>query len=97
MALNDEELNRRREERKQEKALMDKQMRLLKIGAIITAAVMVLCGAAVLITSGMVKPQQSAPPQIQTPTTEPSVPTEPPVTEPPKPAIPDTEIGRAHV
>ena len=92
MALNDEELNRRREERKQEKALMDKQMRLLKIGAIITAAVMVLCGAAVLITSGMVKPQQSAPPQLQTPTTEPSVPTEPPVTEPPKPAIPDTVI-----
>lgn len=93
MALNDEELNRRRKERKKEKALLDKQMRLLKIGAIITAVVMVVCCAAVLITSGMVKPQQPEQPQMQVPeTTQPSATEEPTIPTEPKPTIPDTVI-----
>ena len=93
MALNDEELNRRREERKKEKALLDSQLRWLKLGAIITAVVIVLCGAAVLITNGLVKPRQPAPPQMQTPSTSATTtPTQPPETTPPKPAVPDTVI-----
>ena len=88
MALNDEELNRRREERKQEKAFADKQMRLLKIGAIMTAVVMVICVAAILVTGGMVsKPQMEA-----SAPTEPSVPAEPTVPTEPKPTVPDTVI-----
>ena len=88
MALNDEELNRRREERKQEKAFADKQMRLLKIGAIMTAVVMVICVAAILVTGGMVsKPQMEA-----SAPTEPSVPAEPTVPTEPKPTGPDTVI-----
>ena len=93
MALNDEELNRRRKERKQEKELLDKQMRWLKLGAIVTAVVMVLCGAAVLITSGMVKRQQPTPPQLEVPeTTAPAPSTEPTVPTEPKPTIPNTVI-----
>ena len=93
MALNDEELNRRREERKKEKALLDSQLRWLKLGAIITAVVIVLCGAAVLITNGLVKPRQPAPPQMQAPSTSATTtPTQPPETTPPKPAVPDTVI-----
>ena len=90
MALNDEELNRRREERKREKAFLDSQFRWLKLGAIITAVVLVLCAAALLIVTGLVKPQQSAAPQLQTPAT--SAPTEPAPTAPTEPPIPNTVI-----
>ena len=93
MALNDEELNRRREERKREKALLDSQLRWLKLGAIITAVILVLCGAALLITNGLIKPQQTVPPQLQTPATSvTTAPTQPPETTPTEPAIPNTVI-----
>ena len=93
MALNDDELNRRRDERKREKALLDQQMRWLKLGAIATAVVMVFCGAALLVTKALVKPQQTTPPQVEVSVvTEPSAPTQPPETTEPKPTIPDTVI-----
>ena len=75
MALNDEELNRRREERKRQKALQVSQLRWLKWGAVITAVILVLCGAAVLITNGIVQHRQKAQTQMQI--TEPTVVTEP--------------------
>lgn len=85
MALNDDELNRRREERRQEKALIDAQMRWLKLGAVITAGVLVFCGAALLITTAIVKTRPL--PQLQTPAnTETTVPTEP------APTAPDTVV-----
>ena len=89
MALHDDELNRRREERKKERALQNSQWRMLKWGAIITAVVMVLCGTAVLITKlavGQKAPQLETPPTQVTTPTEPTVPVE---TEPP---IPNTVI-----
>ena len=93
MALNDDELNRRREERKKDKALMDSQWRMLKWGAIMTAVVLVLCGAALLITNIVVGSRPDETPQLDTPpVTEPAAPTEPPVTTEPKPEIPDTVI-----
>lgn len=90
MALNDEELNRRREERKRQKALQVSQLRWLKWGAVITAVILVLCGAAVLITNGIVQHRQKAQTQIQM--TEPTVVTEPTETTQPKPTVPNTVI-----
>ena len=81
MALNDDELNRRREERREEKALIDAQMRWLKLGAVITAGVLVFCCAALLITAAIVKTRPLT--QVQTPvTSEPTEPTEPKPTKP---------------
>lgn len=90
MALNDEELNRRREERKRQKALQVSQLRWLKWGAVITAVILVLCGAAVLITNGIVQHRQKAQTQMQM--TEPTVVTEPTETTQPKPTVPNTVI-----
>ena len=92
MALNDDELNRRREERKKEKAMMDAQWRMLKWGSIIMAVVMVLCGAALLITNIVVGSRPGNPPQVDVQVTEPTISTEPPVTTEPEPEIPDTVI-----
>ena len=50
MAFDNDELNKRREERKKEKQFYEAQMRLLKIGMIVTAVTMVVCVAAMLIT-----------------------------------------------
>ena len=87
MAFEDEELNKRREERRQEQRFLAKQQRFLKIGIVMTAVTLVFCAAALLIANGIVnapeKPQLSAPP-----TTTASQPTE---TEP-APTVPDTVI-----
>ncbi len=68
MAFDNDELNKRREERKKEKQLFDAQMRWLKIGTVSTAVVMVLCMAAILITKGLVslpKPPETSGPQLE--------------------------------
>ncbi|MBE6976679.1 MAG: CapA family protein [Ruminococcaceae bacterium] len=81
MAFENDELNKRREARRKEQEFMAQQYRWLKIGAIVTAAVMVLCGAAILITKGLVNLPRPTPPTVEVP----------PTTEP-KPVIPDTVI-----
>ena len=88
MAFDNDELNKRREERQREKQFFDKQLRLLKIGVIMTAVTLVLCGAALLITQGIVsapKPTQPSQPSIE-------VSTAPPETTEPAPTVPDTVI-----
>ena len=92
MALDNDELNKRREERKKEKQFYDAQMRLLKIGTIVTAATMVACVAALLITKGLVSiPKPTEPSQPQLEVTEP-VTTAPPETTVPEETIPDTVV-----
>jgi len=87
MAFEDEELNKRREERRQEQRFLAKQQRFLKIGIVMTAVTLVFCAAALLIANGIVnapeKPQLSAPPTTTAP--------QPTETEP-APTVPDTVI-----
>jgi len=93
MAFDNEELNKRREERRKEKQFYDAQVRLLKIGAIVTAVTMVVCVAAMLITKGLVSlPKPTEPSQPQLEATEPSGTTAPPETTVPEETIPDTVI-----
>ena len=84
MAFDNEELNKRREERKQEKQLYNSQMRLLKIGAVATAVVMVFCLVAILIAQGVInapKPPENNQAEMDAtgsvPTPETGAPTEP--------------------
>ncbi len=92
MAFDNDELNRRREERKKEKQFFDAQMRLLKIGTVITAVTMVFCVAAILVTKGLVslpKPQETDAPQLEV--TEPLT-TAPAETTVPEETVPDQVI-----
>lgn len=86
MAFEDEELNKRREERRQEQQFLARQQRFLKIGIVMTAVTLVVCAAALLIANGIInaprEPELSTPPAIQTQPTE---------TEP-APTVPDTVI-----
>ena len=87
MAFEDEELNKRREERRQEQKFLAKQQKFLKIGIIMTAVTLVFCAAALLIANGIInaptKPQLSVPPTTLAP--------QPTETEP-APTVPDTVI-----
>lgn len=93
MAFDSEELNKRREERLREQAAYLKQMKLLKIGLIVTVCVMVLCCAAMIVTAKVIVPrlqmQATAPTEPQ-----PSDPDSPddPVPETTAPEKPDTVI-----
>lgn len=89
MAFENEELNQRREARRQEQKFLAGQRRLLRIGVIMTALTLVLCGAALLITMGIVN--QPAQPSMEQTTERPteSQPTEP---LPTQPVTPDTVI-----
>ncbi len=87
MAYDDEELNKRREEREKERAFMARQRKLLRIGLIMTAVTLVLCGTALLITHGYLKLSRPSEPSLETPpgteiTTAPPETTEPVPTEP---------------
>ncbi len=86
MAFENDELNQRRQERQKEKQLFDAQMRLLKIGTIVTASVMVLCMAAILVTKGLVSLPKPEPTEPQLEVTEPTEPTVP------EPTVPDQVI-----
>ena len=89
MALEDDELNKRREERRQEQRFLAKQQKWLKIGLIVTAATMILCAAALLITQGLVRLPDSGDPDLESTT---PVTTVPPTTKEPAPTEPDTVI-----
>lgn len=84
-----EELNKRRQEREQERAFYAAQMKWLKIGLIATAAVILLCGAAIL-TAFILSRMPSKKPQAQVPGDSVSTPTDP--TEETEPPVPDTVI-----
>ena len=86
MAYEHEDLNQRRESHRQEKAFMDKQRKLLRIGFILTGITLVLCAATLLIAWGMLRPTDpnsgtsmggTTPPATQAPT---------------QPPVPDTVI-----
>ena len=70
MAYEDEELNKRRSQRAEEKKRMQQQLKLLKIGAIVTAVTMVLCATALLITYGVVNLPQQGPASLGSSTTQ---------------------------
>lgn len=82
MAFENDELNKRREERREEQRFLAHQQKFLKIGIIMTAVTLVVCVAALLIANGIInvpkEPQISTTPPTQTQPTE----TEPVPTEP---------------
>ena len=88
MALYDEELNKRREERREEQRFLAKQQKFLRIGIVMTALTLIVCVAAILITKGLVSMPQPTEPNLEATTT---APTTPPTTEP-VPTVPDTVI-----
>lgn len=91
MAFDHDELNKRREARQQERQFAARQQRLLKIGLMMTAVTLVLCGAALLITRGLVSRPQPTPPSLEDPPTISTTAPEPTQTEP-VPTQPDTVI-----
>ncbi len=84
MAFENDELNKRRAERRQEQQFLARQQKFLKIGIIMTAVTLVVCAGALLIANGIInapkEPQMSTVPSTQ-PQTQPSE-TEPAPTEP---------------
>ena len=98
MAFEQDELNKRREARKEEQQFVEKQKKLLKIGVIMTAVTMVLCAGALLITLGVAnRPAQEPSVENQEPNQNEQTPDgdtqEPPADEIPEvPATPDTVI-----
>ena len=94
MVFEDDELNQRREKRKQEQKFRNSQQKLLRIGIIMTAVTVVLCATALLITWGVVSQPQN--PSLEAPspessTQESSQTQEQPAPEQP-PVQPDTVI-----
>lgn len=87
MALDENELNKRREERKKEQQFLVFQQRLLKIGLIVTAVTLVLCAGALLVTHSIVNAPAPTEPVLSTKPSQ----TQPPETEP-APTVPDTVI-----
>ncbi len=79
----EEEMNKRRDARRQEQQFQARQQRFLKIGLIMTAATLVICAAALLIAGGILNapedPALSTPPETTQPTE-------------PAPTLPDTVI-----
>ena len=57
MAFDNDELNRRRQQHREEKEFLDKQKKHLRIGFLITGITMVLCVATLLITNGLLRAQ----------------------------------------
>lgn len=87
MALYDDELNKRREERREENRFLARQQKFLRMGIIMTALTMILCVAAILIAKGIL----GGPPADPEVTTTLPVTTQPPTTEP-QPTVPDTVV-----
>ena len=85
MAFDFDELNQRREARRKEKAQLDKNRKLLRIGFIITGITLVICAATLLTAYGLLRPQDPNDGSMQV--------TNPPTTQAPtEPPAPDTVI-----
>ena len=86
MAYEYEDLDQRREAHRQEKAFMDKQRKLLRIGFILTGITLVLCVATLLIAWGMLRPTDPNSGSSMEGTTQ------APTQTPTQPPVPDTVI-----
>ena len=84
--MDENELNKRREERTRERQFMSRQRLLMKVGLIITGVTFVCCMAALLVTYGIISSKRPAEekPTVQV--------TQPPVQTVPQPTRPDTVI-----
>ena len=80
MALENDELNQRRAERREEQQFLAKQQKFLRIGILITALTMIFCVAALLIARGMITVPGTTAPE----TTEPITTLPPETTVPPQ-------------
>ena len=87
MAFEDEELNKRRVERRQEQRFLAQQQRFLKIGMVMTAVTLVICAGALLIANGILNAPEK--PELSTP---PSTTVAQPTETEPAPTVPDTVI-----
>lgn len=87
MALENDELNQRRAERREEQRFLAKQQKFLRLGILITALTMIFCVGALLVTRGMIAVPDATEPE----TTEPAT-TLPPETTVPPTTVPDTVI-----
>lgn len=84
--MDENELNKRREERTRERQFMSRQRLLMKVGLIITGVTFVCCMAALLVTYGIISSKR---PVEEKPTVQA---TQPPVQTVPQPTRPDTVI-----
>lgn len=84
MAFDDNELNQRRQQHREERKSLAAQRKLLRIGFIVTGITMVLCAATLLITHGMLRAPDPSKPSMEN--------TAPPTEAPTEPAAPDTVI-----
>ena len=87
MALENDELNQRRAERREEQRFLAKQQKFLRLGILITALTMIFCVGALLVARGMIAVPGTTAPE----TTEPAT-TLPPETPVPPTTVPDTVI-----
>ena len=87
MALENDELNQRRAERREEQRFLAKQQKFLRLGILITALTMIFCVGALLVARGMIAVPGTTAPE----TTEPAT-TLPPETTVPPTTVPDTVI-----
>ena len=88
MAFENDELNMRRAERREEQRFLARQQRFLRIGIIMTAVTLVLCVSALLIANGILNAPPPTEPELST---VPPTQTKPVETEP-VPTVPDTVI-----
>ena len=86
MAFENDELNMRRAQRREAQRSLVRRQRFLKIGLVVLAAVLLLGGGALLITSGAFHGSEPTEPGMST---NPPTQTQPSVTEPPV-TVPDT-------
>ena len=84
MAFDDNELNQRRQQHREEQKFLAAQRKLLRIGFIVTGITMVLCAATLLITHGLLRAPDPSKPSMES--------TIPPTEAPTEPAPPDTVI-----
>ena len=87
MALENDELNQRCAERREEQRFLAKQQKFLRLGILITALTMIFCVGALLVARGMIAVPGTTAPE----TTEPAT-TLPPETTVPPTTVPDTVI-----
>ena len=79
MAFDDNELNQRRQQHREERKSLAAQRKLLRIGFIVTGITMVLCAATLLITHGMLRAPDPSKPSMENTAPPTEAPTEPPI------------------
>lgn len=77
MAFDDNELNQRRQQHREEQKILATQRKLLRIGFIVTGITMVLCAATLLITHGLLRTPDPNKPSMESTMPSTEAPTEP--------------------